>query len=85
MDETVKWTHLKGYEIARSLGHKGIEVSVTVVDQLLKKHNFPKPKAVKTLKTGETQHRNQQFEAIDQLQQSDEDPGNPVMSIEPKN
>jgi hypothetical protein len=68
MDETVKWTHLKGHEIARLLEHQGIEVSVTVVDQLLKKHNFPKPQTVKTLTTGETQHRNQQFEAIDQLQ-----------------
>jgi hypothetical protein len=29
---------------------------------------FPKPKAVKILKTGESEHRNQQFEAIDQLQ-----------------
>ena len=54
MDETVKWTHLKGHEIARLLGDEGIEVSVTVVDQLLKKHNFPKPKAVKTLATGES-------------------------------
>ena len=35
IDETVKWTHLKGDEITRLLGHKGIEVSVTVVDQLL--------------------------------------------------
>jgi hypothetical protein len=59
MDETVKWTHLKGHEIARLLGHEGIEVSVTVVDQLLKKHNFPKSKAVKILATGETQHRNE--------------------------
>jgi hypothetical protein len=32
MDETLKWTHLKGHEIARLLGHEGIEVSVTVVD-----------------------------------------------------
>ena len=54
MDETVRWTHLKGDEIARLLGHEGIEVSVTVVDQLLKKHNFPKPKVVKTLATGES-------------------------------
>ena len=54
MDETVNWTHLKPHEIARLLGHEGIEVSVTVVDQLLKKHNFPKPKAVKTLATGES-------------------------------
>jgi hypothetical protein len=84
MDETVKWTHLKGHEIARLLGHEGIEVSVTVVDQLLKKHNFPKPKAVKTLATGESEHRNQQFEAIDQLQQSDQGLGNAVMSMDTK-
>jgi hypothetical protein len=68
MDETVNWTHLKGHEIARLLGHEGIEVSMTVLDQLLKKHNFPKPKTVKTLATGESEHRNQQFESIDQLQ-----------------
>jgi hypothetical protein len=84
MDETVKWTHLKGHEIATLLGHERIEVSVTVVDQLLKKHNFPKPKAVKTLATGESEHRNQQFEAIDQLQQSDQGPGNGVMSMDTK-
>jgi hypothetical protein len=84
MDETLRWTHLKGHEIARLLGHEGIEVSMTVVDQLLKKHNFPKPKAVKTLATGESEHRNQQFEAIDQLQQSDQGPGNAVMSMDSK-
>jgi hypothetical protein len=57
---------------------------MTVVDQLLKKHNFPKPKVVKTLATGETEHRNQQFEAIDQLQESDQGPGNRVMSMDTK-
>jgi hypothetical protein len=57
MDETLRWTHLKPDEIARLLGHEGIEVSVTVVDQLLKKHNFPKPKVVNTLVTGESKHR----------------------------
>jgi hypothetical protein len=66
------------------LGHEGIEVSVTLVDQLLKKHNLPKPKAVKTLATGESEHRNQQFESIDQLQQSDQGPGNGVMSMDTK-
>jgi hypothetical protein len=84
MDKTLSWTHLKPNEIARLLGHEGIEVSVTVLDQLLKKHNFPKPKAVKTLATGETQHRNRQFEAIDQLQQSDQGSGNAVMSMDTK-
>jgi hypothetical protein len=66
------------------LGHEGIEVSVTLLDQLLKKHNLPKPKAVKTLVTGESEHRNQQFESIDQLQQSDQGPGNGVMSMDTK-
>jgi hypothetical protein len=55
-----------------------------VVDQLFKKHNFPKPNAVKTLATGETQHGNQQFESIDQIQQSDQGPGNTVMSMDIK-
>ncbi|MEO3707432.1 ISAzo13-like element transposase-related protein [Trichormus azollae] len=68
MNETVRWTHLKPDEIARLLGYEGIEVIVTVVEQLLKKYNFLKPKAVKTLAIGETEHRNQQFEAIDRLQ-----------------
>jgi hypothetical protein len=84
MDETLRWTHLKSHEIARLLGHEGIELSVTVVDQLLKKHNFPKPKAVKTLATGESEHRNQQFESIDQLQQFYQGPGNAVMSMDTK-
>ena len=35
IDERVRWTHLKGHEITRLLRDKGIEVSVTVVDQLL--------------------------------------------------
>ncbi len=37
MDEPVKWTNLKRHEIATLLQEKGIEVSVTVVDQLLEK------------------------------------------------
>jgi hypothetical protein len=35
MDQTVRWTHLKPDEIARLLGHEGIEVSVTVVDYIV--------------------------------------------------
>lgn len=48
MDETVKWTNLKRHEITGLLENEGIEVSVTLVDQLLEKHNFRKRKAVKT-------------------------------------
>jgi hypothetical protein len=84
MDETVKWTNLKRHEIAALLEDEGISVSVTVVDQLLEKHNFRKRKAFKTLATGECEHRNEQFETIEQLQQSYQAAGNPVMSMDTK-
>jgi hypothetical protein len=35
MNETLKWTHLNPDEIARLLGHEGIEVSVTVLDYIV--------------------------------------------------
>lgn len=84
MDERVKWTNLRRHEIVSLLQEEGIHVSVTVVDQLLKKHNFRKRKAVKTLATGESNHRNEQFERIEQLKQSYQTSGNPVMSMDTK-
>lgn len=84
MDETVKWTNLNRHEIAVLLKDKEIAVSVTVVDQLLKKHNFRKRKAVKTLATGESEHRNEQFERIEQLKDTYQTAGNPVMSMDTK-
>jgi hypothetical protein len=84
MDETLKWTNLKRHEIAALLKEEGIGVSVTVVDQLLKKHNFRKRKAVKTLATGESEHRNEQFETIERLNQTYQAAGNPVMSMDTK-
>jgi hypothetical protein len=84
MDETLKWTNLKRHEIAALLKEEGINVSVTVVDQLLKQHNFRKRKAVKTLATGASEQRNEQFETIEQLKQSYQAAGNPVMSMDTK-
>jgi hypothetical protein len=84
MNETVKWTNLKRHEIAALLEEEGITVSVTVVDQLLEKHNFRKRKALKTLSTGECKNRNQQFETIERLKQSYQAAGNPVMSMDTK-
>lgn len=84
MDETIKWTNLKRHEIAALLEDEGIEVSVTVVDQLLEKHNFRKRKAVKTLATGDHEHRNEQFERIEQLKAAYQVAGNPVMSMDTK-
>ena len=40
MDEKLKWTNLKRHAIAQLLKEAGIDVGVTVVDQLLEKHNF---------------------------------------------
>lgn len=84
MDETVKWTNLKRHQIAQLLKQEGIDVSVTVVDQLLEKHNYRKRQAVKRLATGESEQRNEQFETIEQLKQSYQAAGNPVMSMDTK-
>jgi hypothetical protein len=84
IDETVKWTNLKRHEIAALLKDEGIDVSVTVVDQLLEKHNFRKRKARKTLATGESEHRNEQFETIERLKQAYQAVGNPAMSMDTK-
>ena len=84
MDETLKWTNLKRHEIAELLKGEGIELSVTVVDQLLDKHNFRKRKAVKTLATGKSEHRNEQFETIERLKEAYQAAGNPVMSMDTK-
>ncbi len=84
MDETVKWTNLKRHQIAELLKDEGIDVSVTVVDQLLEKHNFRKRQALKTLATGTSEHRNEQFETIERLKQTYQAAGNPVMSMDTK-
>lgn len=84
MDEKVKWTNLTRQEIAQLMAGEGIDVSVTVVDQLLKKHNYRKRKAQKRLATGEHPQRNEQFEKIAQLKQTYEAAGNPVLSMDTK-
>jgi hypothetical protein len=84
MNETVQWTNLKRHKIAALLEEEGITVSVSVVDQLLEKHNFRKRKVFKTVATGECENRNQQFETIEWLKQSYQAASNPVMSMDTK-
>ena len=84
MDETQKWTNLKRQEIADLLAAQGKLVSVTVVDQLLKKHNYRRLKAQKRLATGEHIQRNEQFENIQKLKTSYQDVGNPTLSMDTK-
>ncbi len=47
MDERIKWTNLSRPKIAELLADDGIRVSVTVVDQLLKKHTIVVVKCAK--------------------------------------
>lgn len=85
MDESIKWTHLSRHRIAELLlEQESISVSVTVVDQLLKQHDFRRRKAVKTKATGEHPQRNAQFETIQQLVDDYQQAGNPAMSVDTK-
>jgi hypothetical protein len=83
-DETVKWTNLTRQEIAELLQAEGIEVSVTVVDQLLEKHHYRKRKARKRLATGTHPQRHEQFEKIERLKAAYQVAGNPVLSMDTK-
>ena len=84
MDEQIKWTNLTRVEIAQLLKEEGIMVSVTVVDQLLTKHNYRQRKAQKRRATGEHPQRNQQFENIERLKKSYLEASNPVLSMDTK-
>jgi len=85
MDESLKWTHLTRQQIADLLAQEEeINVSVTVVDKLLKQHNFRRRKAFKTKATGDHPERNEQFEKIAALVEDYQGAGNPVMSVDTK-
>ena len=84
MDEEVKWTNLTREEIAKGLAGQGHAVSVTVVDQLLKHHDYRRRKAQKRIAGGETENRNEQFLNIKRLTNEFQNAGNPVMSMDIK-
>lgn len=85
MDETIKWTNLSRKAIAEKLQEKGISVSVTVVNQLLNKHNFRPRQAFKS-EAGKKNipHRDEQFKNIHKLKQAYTNAGNPVLSMDVK-
>jgi hypothetical protein len=85
MDETIKWTNLSRKAIAEKVWGKGIKVSVTVVKQLLKKHDFRSRQAFKS-EAGKKNipHRDEQFKNIHKLKQAYTDAGNPVLSMDVK-
>lgn len=85
MDETIKWTNLNRGEIADKLTKQGFPVSVTVVDQLLEKHDFRARKAFK-VEAGKQNipYRDEQFKNIERLKEEFHVQGNPVMSMDVK-
>lgn len=85
MDESIKWTHLTRQQVAdRLAAEEAIDISVTVVDQLLEKHQFRRRQALKRKSTGSNPNRNQQFEKIHQLVEIYQSAGEPVISMDSK-
>ena len=85
MDETIKWTNLSRPSIAEKLEDRGFKVSVTVVDNLLKKHGFRRRQAFK-VEAGKQNIplRDEQFKNIEELKQQYTSAGNPVLSMDVK-
>jgi len=85
MDENIKWTNLSREKLASKLKEKGFSVSVTVINQLLEKHNFRPRKAFKN-EAGKTNipNRDEQFKNIEKLKEEYHNEGNPVMSMDVK-
>ena len=85
MNENIKWTNLSREKLALGLKEKGFPVSVTVIDQLLKKHNFRPRKAFKN-EAGKTNipDRDEQFKNIERLKEEYHKNGDPVMSMDVK-
>ncbi len=84
MDEQIKWSNLSRQAIADKLAEKGIKVSVTVVDQLLAKHDFRRRQAFKSVAGKQVEQRDEQFKNIEQIIESAKAAGNPVMSMDVK-
>ena len=85
VDGAIKWTNLKRGEIAERLNKYGFSVSVTVIDQLLAKHNF-RPRQAFKAEAGKKNipDRDEQFENIERLKAEYRAAGNPVMSMDVK-
>ena len=85
MNESERWTHLTRQQIADLLEQEEeIKISVTVIDQLLFKHNFRRRQAERTKATGSNPRRNEQFEQINSLIESYQQQQNPVISKDTK-
>jgi len=85
MDGDIKWTNLSRANIALGLAKKDFKVSVTVIDQLLKKYNFRPRKAFKSEAGKENiPNRDEQFQNINKLRDEYTEMGDPVISMDVK-
>jgi len=80
----IRWTNLSHKKIAAKMKEAKINISVTVIKKLLKKHGFTKRKAFKNKAIGSSKNRNEQFEKIAQLKEQYLTDGNPVISMDSK-
>jgi len=85
MDEKVIWTDLRPLEIAKKLeqDHQ-IKVSQSVVNKLLKKHNYRRRKAQKKKTMKSVAYRNEQFLNIQALVAEFRANGSPIISFDTK-
>lgn len=85
MDEKVLWTDLTPQEIAKLLerDHR-VKVSKSVVNKLLKKHNYRRRKAQKKQIMKSVAHRDDQFINIKALRTDFWATGNPIISFDTK-
>lgn len=86
MDEKVRWTNLRSWEIVEALKNEyGTEVSRNVVRQLLKRHNYRLRKAQKRQSMKKSlSERNEQFDNIVKIKSTYLEAGNPVISMDTK-
>jgi transposase len=86
MDETVRWTNLRVWEIVEALQKDyDVKVSRRVIRQLLKKHGYRLRKAQKRIAMkNRVPDRNAQFDNILDLKNRYQSNGNPVISMDTK-
>ena len=84
MEEEVIWTNLTQKEISEKMKEERIDISVTVVKQLLNKYGYVKRKQQKKKTLKYCEGRNEQFEKIGALREAYEQTDNPIISIDTK-
>jgi Rhodopirellula transposase DDE domain len=84
MNAEVKWTNRTYQEMADHLQAQDIQVSVTVVQQLLQKHHVVRRKAQKRKRAGECGQRDEQCAKIAQHREAYAGSPNPILSIDTK-